>query len=389
MIEVTPGPSLPLDDEPPRSRDRGTGRIVVASLMVGALVGIVVATVVGSLLGGGEPPAETDTALTTPELDEIGEVEQIGETLPVPIDFEPVPDLAPTAIVGASHLRAWTFWLLDLEAGTGQQLVPAEDVPTDQIVDVRLFEGGRVVAQFADDTIGLLDVTDRSVTLTRRVDIGDRFLLGLDGLTPDGSAIWIGARPGLLLWRLADDEVVDRWLDLDGDLGSLPTIEGVTGRGAIVSEGGRLFVVADGVATPLDIDGTVVDVSTSWILTRVCSDELRCNRLVATNVSGGAEIEFAPDERFIDHCGVMTDHPDGSLDIVMQRLGSSSLFRVSPSSAVEIIDLHPGSIGCVGVTTVNDVVTVFHERGFTVVTETEPAFRQLDELRPIADAAPA
>lgn len=390
LIEVIPGTPPPGDgDEEARSVDRGDRRTAALLLLGGALIGIVVATVVGSLVGDDDQLADTDAAVTIPELDEIGAVEQIGEELPVPIDFEPVPDLEPTSIVGASHVRAWTFWRLDLAAGTGRQLTPAGGLQTDQIVDIRFLDGGHAVAQFADDTIGVLDVNGGSITMTRRVDIGDRLLLGLDGLTPDGSAIWIGARPGLLLWRLADDEVVDRWLDLDGDLGTLPTIEGAADRGVVVSEGGRVFLVADGAANPLDIEGTVVDVSSSWVLTRVCTDELRCNRLVATNLDNGAAVEFAPEERFIDHCGVMSDHADGSLEIVMQRFGSSSLFTVSPSSAVEIVDLHPGSVGCIGVTTTNDVVTVFHERGFTVVTETGPVFRQLEGLRPIAAAAPA
>jgi len=287
------------------------------------------------------------------------------------IAFTPLPGVAAgpvTVATGGDRIRMWS---VDLDAGRAVELaVPA--IPAAPIADVRFFGPGRAVAILEDGAYATLDVGDATVDLDRIVDLGTRRSLGLEALTPDGEAVWVGIPAGLIRWNLRDDSVDHRWIDAVGDHVRPPQPRGVVEQGLVVEAAGRTFLLSGERVTPLGIDGEVVATAGDWLVARRCDDALRCGQLSLLDIGSGLVVELPAEKRFRADCGLAAPGRNGSVHVVLHRLGSTELVTIGPDGATEYADVLPIGLACVEAIDVGGAVLVAHERGLVVMRDGVP-----------------
>jgi hypothetical protein len=359
-------------------------RLLLAGL---GLLGIVVGALWLLAPDSGDEPAPPTTSPPVPDVASPAESEAVeprDEPASATLQLEP-SELGGGMITVAVRRGELGFWAVDLDTGEARELDIDDAIDTAAIDSLRFFGSDAAVALLFDGNYLDLVLDGSRVELIRDIDLASRASLGLEALTADGRAVWVGIQTGLIRWSLADDTVDARWIDTFGDRTRLPTAKGVIDGWLVVEASARTFLIDPGGAQPLEVEGEVIATAGKWLVVRSCDASLRCGLLTFRRLGTNTEVQLPADYRFRQICGLARSDPDGDqLLVVLQRLGSLVLLQIDPTGAIVETDLLPTGVACVDAHLDADgTVVVTTERGFVIVNEDKTQFVQAEELRPI------
>ncbi len=385
VVDLRAGPDDAGDETAEYLRARRPGlAVALAIAVVFAAVGVVV------LAGGDDQPDATEEtpgpsaiSVAPPGADEsaaaVDDRPSGGATGLVTATIAPVR--TPVMMMVATRPiddGPLDFVAVDSTTGIATFLDNRSLLGLEAIDDVRFFGPDRAVAQLVDGTYLTLRLTEDRVDVDALMDVAATAAatpLGLDALSPDGRFAWVASPYGFFRWDLAEDRIVDRWLDRDGDLERLPEARLALEAGLVVEAGGETYLIESSTARQLAVDGAVVAGADDWVLTRRCDESLDCGDLELVHVTSSATIELR-DERFRQRCGLMAAVPDsgGSADdavvVVLQRFGSSAVVLAGTDGIESVTPLHPLPVGCVDATVVDGgQVVVFSDTTIAFVSD--------------------